>query len=173
MFQNITFSIQKEGMNMNRILTIIFTMGLLLGLVACGNNSESDVEKSTTDSDAKTEEQQAEDQGTDVEEEDATDESMKEEDATKDEDTEEEASDNPDHTNSAIADFEEASTIEEQIDIAGLDVEVKTDNQNNRVILFKDGDKAVYKTVYVKHDQRLKIIDIIDDEGQIYNEIIK
>lgn len=49
-------------------------------------------------------------------------------------------------------------------------MEIETDNQYK--ILFKDGDKEVYKTVYVIHNQRFKTIDIINDEGQIYDEII-
>lgn len=93
---------------------------------------------------------------------------------------EEQALDNEDQlldednvSNIDIIDFEESPVIEKEVDVSGLDVEIETDNRNNRVILFLDNKKPIYKTIYVKHDQRLKIIDIGKNEGQIFNEIIK
>lgn len=146
---------------MKRILTLMVTVGIIFGLVACGGNDEEDsVEPNETEENTATEE---------IDEEEAPSEDTEEE----DKDAEESNSETETEGNSEIADYEESTVIEEEIDVSNLDVEVETDNENNRVILFKDDDKAFYKTVYIKHDQRLKIIDIIDNEGQIYNEIIK
>src|SRR5699024_4573702 len=74
--------------------------------------------------------------------------------------------------NDKRAKYEEVEVIEEHIDIADMDVKVETDNPNKRVLLFSDNDKVMYKTIYIKEKQRLKIIDIYEDNGQIFNEII-
>lgn len=142
---------------MKRTLTLLVTIGIMFGLVACGGDDEETLEPNETEDNTATEEK--------------VDEEAVEEPEETEKEIEEPVSET--ETNSEITDFEEASTIEAEIDVSDLDVEIETDNQNNRVILFKDGDKAVYKTIFVKNDKRLKIIDIIDNEGQVYNETIK
>lgn len=137
---------------MKKLLTILFSISIIVGLAACSND---DTAEDTTSEDNETPEvEEQEEQATDVE----SDEIM-------DEDTEEQ--------NPEMDDYEEASKIEEKVDLDGLEVEVETDNDNNRVLLFLDEGKEVYKTIYIKRDHRLKIIDIIDNEGQIYNDTIK
>jgi len=137
---------------MKKLLTILFSISIIVGLAACSND---DTAEDTTSEDNETPEvEEQEEQETDVE----SDEIM-------DEDTEEQ--------NPEMDDYEEASKIEEKVDLDGLEVEVETDNDNNRVLLFLDEGKEVYKTIYIKRDHRLKIIDIIDNEGQIYNDTIK
>ncbi|OJF95340.1 hypothetical protein [Alkalibacterium sp. 20] len=39
-----------------------------------------------------------------------------------------------------------------------------TDNGSTRVILFQDGDEQVFKSVYIEEDNRLKIIDLQNNE---------
>lgn len=147
---------------MKRILTLMLTIGLMFGLVACGGNDEETPEKETTEESTESTEE------TEVEEETTPEEEIEE----PEEKVEEPTSETETKENSEIADFEEASVIEDEIDVSDLDVEIEADNDNKRVILFKDGNRAVYKTIYIKGEQRLKVIDIIDNEGQIYNEII-
>lgn len=137
---------------MKKLLTILFSISIIVGLAACSNDDTAEDTTSEDNETAEVEEQ--EEQETDVE----SDEIM-------DEDTEEQ--------NPEMDDYEEASKIEEKVDLDGLEVEVETDNDNNRVLLFLDEGKEVYKTIYIKRDHRLKIIDIIDNEGQIYNDTIK
>lgn len=148
---------------MKRILTLMLTIGLMFGLVACGGNDEETPEKETTEESTETTEE------TEVEEETTPEEEIEE----PEEKAEESTSETETKGNSEIADFEEASVIEDEIDVSELDVKVEADNDNKRVILFTDGNRAVYKTIFIKNDQRLKIIDINDNEGQIYNEVIK
>ncbi|MBO0992562.1 hypothetical protein [Bacillus sp. SD088] len=71
-----------------------------------------------------------------------------------------------------LTSFLEYDTLVVEINIKDLKADVKTDNANKRVIIFKDesGEKK-YKSIYIKKEERLKIISL-DDEGQIYNEII-
>lgn len=137
---------------MKKLLTILFSISIIVGLAACSNDDTAEDTNSEDNETPEVEEQ--EEQETDVE----SDEIM-------DEDTEEQ--------NPEMDDYEEASKIEEKVDLDGLEVEVETDNDNNRVLLFLDEGKEVYKTIYIKRDHRLKIIDIIDNEGQIYNDTIK
>ncbi|HJB24089.1 MAG TPA: hypothetical protein H9946_08040 [Candidatus Jeotgalibaca pullicola] len=49
---------------------------------------------------------------------------------------------------------------------------ILTDNQGKRIFLFSDGQNQIYKTIYIKHDNRLKIIDLQKDD-LVYNKIIQ
>lgn len=49
---------------------------------------------------------------------------------------------------------------------------IVTDNQGKRIFLFSDGQNQIYKTIYIKHDNRLKIIDLQKD-NLVYNKIIQ
>ncbi|MCM3757629.1 hypothetical protein M3197_09015 [Sporosarcina aquimarina] len=75
--------------------------------------------------------------------------------------------------NSDLATYEEYSKIAEVGDIEGLKGIVESDNPGTRVILFEDesGIKKV-KSVYVKKENRLKVISL-DDDGLLYNDILK
>jgi len=152
---------------------VIVSSLLLIALVACGdtqneeqtdtdNAIEENEDKAETNNDTEVNEDQVE---TDNED---TDETKEEEELQDDQDKEEE----PTNTNEEITDYEEADVIEEQIDVADMDVKIETDNPNKRVLLFSDNDKVMYKTIYIKEKQRLKIIDIYEDKGQIFNETI-
>ena len=150
---------------MKKLLMVIVSSLLLIALVACGdtqneeqtdtdNAIEENEDKAETNNDTEVNEDQVE---TDNEDTDETKENKEEE---------------PTNTNEEITDYEEADVIEEQIDIADMDVKIETDNPNKRILLFSDNDKVMYKTIYIKEKQRLKIIDIYEDKGQIFNETI-
>lgn len=87
-------------------------------------------------------------------------------------DAEEQASET-DAKNSELATHEEYNTIVEVADVNGLKGIVESDNPGTRVILFEDesGKKKV-KSVYVKKENRLKVISL-DDDGLLYNDILK
>lgn len=59
-------------------------------------------------------------------------------------------------------------TITEQVG-ADFTFETVTDNEGNRILFLKDenGEKQ-YKTVFVKHDNRLEIIKINGDVGLVF-----
>lgn len=147
---------------MPRILTLIFICLFSIGLVACSNDQANEDNQSKTDIEEETES----DIETKVKSEAIDDKNEEEKEEAKDQDNDE-----SDH-NKDIVDYEEASVIEDTIDITGMDVKVKTDNKNNRVLLFSENEEVMYKTVYVKKKQRLKIINIHEDKGQIFNEVI-
>lgn len=87
-------------------------------------------------------------------------------------DAEEQASET-DAKNSELATHEEYSKIAEVADVNGLKGIVESDNPGTRVILFEDesGKKKV-KSVYVKKENRLKVISL-DDDGLLYNDILQ
>lgn len=71
-----------------------------------------------------------------------------------------------------IKDFDESITLIKQLDIEQVTADVQTDNQNNRVIILSDDQhKKRYKSIFVKRQNRLKIIDLVDDV-QIFNEVL-
>jgi len=161
---------------MRKIITILITIGVIFGLAACGTNNDTNSAKSNEIKDnvevTKDEENKREIDSEETE--------SKESDQSNDGDNINSSNENSDsetesntEENSEIREFEESEVIEEEVDVSDLNVEIETDNDNNRVILFKENNKPVYKTVYIKRDQRLKIIDIKNNEGQIYNEIIE
>lgn len=126
---------------------LIIMLSMLLLLTACANNTN----ESTTE------------QAQDVSIETAEDQTV-----SNEEDAEEVKKDSKEELTS----FLEYETLVDEINIKDLKADVKTDNANKRVIIFKDesGEKK-YKSIYIKKEERLKIISL-DDEGQIYNEII-
>jgi len=75
--------------------------------------------------------------------------------------------------NDDLEKFPEFDTIAEHIDLNYYQGIVETDNKGNRVILFEDEKgHSEYKSIFVKRDNRLKLVQFIDD-GLLYNEIIK
>lgn len=70
--------------------------------------------------------------------------------------------------------YEEETIINEQINTDGLSIENEVDSDHKRILLFKDdNNKPQYKSIYIKNEKRLKIIDTTKDNGLIYNEIIE
>lgn len=68
------------------------------------------------------------------------------------------------------SDYPELSTLQEMIDLETVESYLITDNPGTRVMVFvKDGEQA-YKSIYIKSDNRLKLVDfeanelILDEE---------
>lgn len=71
-----------------------------------------------------------------------------------------------------IADFPEYDVLAEEITVDDLDVDIKANNSNKRVMLLSDDNgKKQYKSIFIKEKKRLKIISL-DDDGQIFNDVI-
>ncbi|MCT4777793.1 MULTISPECIES: hypothetical protein [Exiguobacterium] len=67
-----------------------------------------------------------------------------------------------------LSTYEEYSVLEDTIDVAKYEPRIETDNDGNRVILFYEGERVAYKSVYVKDERHLKVIST-DDEAPLYN----
>ena len=74
---------------------------------------------------------------------------------------------------SNLEEYKEFKVVAQYIDIETYQGLVQTDNRGKRVILFEDSDgHERYKSIFIKHDNRLKIISF-DDDGLLYNDKIK
>ncbi|ALV22240.1 hypothetical protein [Carnobacterium antarcticum] len=71
-----------------------------------------------------------------------------------------------------ISQYEELTYVQEKVDLSDYESRIVTDNPGTRVMLFLDGTKQVYKTVYVKHKQWLKVIDL-QANNLVINESIQ
>ncbi|VDG97119.1 Uncharacterised protein [Lysinibacillus sphaericus] len=93
--------------------------------------------------------------------------------APEDNNAAEEQASETDAKNSELTTYEEYSKIAEVADVNDFKGIVESDNPGTRVILFEDesGKKKV-KSVYVKKENRLKVISL-DDDGLLYNDILK
>lgn len=70
-----------------------------------------------------------------------------------------------------IKGFKEYETIEETIELNNHYIEIVEDNFGKRVMIIKDDhNQEVYKTIFTKKTNRLKIIAF--DKGQIFSQII-
>ena len=70
-----------------------------------------------------------------------------------------------------LSTYEEYGVLEEKIDVAQYEPKVETDNDGNRVILFYEGERVAYKSVYVKDERHLKFIST-NDEAPLYNDTL-
>lgn len=143
---------------MKKIAALVF--GVLL-LSACGDDDTNTTDTDPVDVDVDQEVIETEDQDATVEEE------------TKIEtDADEEVIEEESENNDALTEFPEHDVLAEHIDLAVYTSEIETDNQGTRVILFENADgHKEFKSVFVKNDNRLKIIKL-DDDGLLYNAII-
>lgn len=78
-----------------------------------------------------------------------------------------------DANNGHLQDFEEFSTLSTHLDLSTHTGTVETDNKGNRIIIFanENGQKE-YKSIFLKHDNRLKIVTF-NDESPLYNDVIQ
>ena len=71
-----------------------------------------------------------------------------------------------------IKNFEESNKLAEIIDLNELSVNVVTDDSNKRVILFTRDSQKMYKSIFIKSTQFLKIINLQQNEVEIFSDSI-
>ncbi|MER2260905.1 MAG: hypothetical protein ABS934_02745 [Psychrobacillus sp.] len=75
--------------------------------------------------------------------------------------------------NQVLTDLPEYPILNNIIDLQVYLANFETDNEETRVIFFEDKDgNKVYKSVFVKNESYLKVIELEDGEGILYNEVI-
>lgn len=160
---------------MKKVVLILFA-SMLFVLGACSSNDDQDQSSNGTDNNASTEESPVEtsDDAT-KEDEKSTEDDVETEDQADDNSENEATDDSEDGTessNNELADFPEYETLVDEIDVDTLEAKIETDNPNKRVILYADDSgKNQYKSIFIKKQNRLKIIQF-DDNGQVFNEVI-
>ncbi|MBO1004168.1 hypothetical protein ACFSKI_06970 [Pseudogracilibacillus auburnensis] len=146
---------------MQKLIILFVSSTLLLGITAC-SQKDTDQQQEESEKQAKTEEHTEQNV-------DQNEVAVQENEEEGQKEAENEQQDIPD----TIAHMEEATILADHIDFSNLHAKVETDNANKRVILFQDNDHSKkYKSIFIKNDQRLKIIDLKND-GLIYNDIIR
>lgn len=161
---------------MKKFLIVMMSV-LLMTLAACGSSDEDKGNTNgTTDDNNTGVEDQTGDTNDDAvdEDDDATDDdTVAEDDASDDNDSADtDDADDNESNDSELAEFPEHDIVAEKIDLNKYEADLETDNDNNRVFLYKDEkDEEHYKTIFIKHDKRLKIIEF--GKGEIYNEVLK
>lgn len=133
---------------------------LAIFLAACGSNDEKEPAK---DEDISVDviEPETEPEETETE---STAEPADEKGAAEEGNTEEQ----PAAADSDLSGYEEADVLGEHMPVDELTPIVETDNPGKRIILFEDADgQKVYKSIFIKHDQHVKIIDLKKD-GLVY-----
>lgn len=144
---------------MKKGMTILLSIFLLVGCVS------DDAQQSTTETNVTTKVDPEENSNRSTAEIENADETEI--------DVEESHTDTSVSKNDHLQDFIEFDTLAEHIDFEIYQGDIETDNKGNRIILFEDesGHKK-YKSIFIKHDNRLKIVQFKND-GLIYNEILK
>lgn len=79
-----------------------------------------------------------------------------------------------DANNDHLKDFQEFDVLAKELDLNAYEGIVESDNKGNRIILFQDADgKKEFKSIFVKHDNRLKIVQFDNEDDLLYNDVIK
>ncbi|WP_152656032.1 hypothetical protein [Oceanobacillus sp. CFH 90083] len=147
---------------MKKLLQMLGILLILFIVSACQANTEPEVDDHA-DSGQNTAEESESDESSEASE-------ASEEESAEEQNNKEGTSANQDTDTSY--EYEEQEVIAEQIAEGEYDIVVETDNQGTRVMFYEIDGEKYYKTIFVKNDKRLKIIDIKNNNGQIYNEII-
>lgn len=150
---------------MRKYLLLITSLLLFIGLAACGSNDNNNEENNENLPINENENNEPAGETNN----DPADENGEENNVNDSSDNNNESDgDDEEAAHSELDEFDEGEIIQSQIEVESLSMTIETDNDNKRVILFKDGNQAQYKTVYVKHDKHLKIINIKEDEGLLF-----
>lgn len=87
--------------------------------------------------------------------------------------TNKEDSSSKSNQNAELEKYDEYKTIAKEIDLDKYTGKVQTDNKGNRIMLFaNENGKNQYKSIFVKRQSRLKIVDFNNDQ-LLFNDIIK
>ena len=68
--------------------------------------------------------------------------------------------------------YEEISKIAEEINVQDYNMYVESDNEGTRIIIFKKNERDMYKSIFVKENKHLKLIDLESGQKPLINERI-
>ena len=164
-------------MRMKKMSKLLIASSLSLVLAACGNTDSGDEDLTpetdqtedtgtTEDTDNVEETEESEENESDADSEEASEEDVSEDDmASADEEELESAENVSDHE-----EYEELS-VQDFFNPDDYTSHLVVDNPGKRIFVFEDDGQQAYKTIYIKKANRLKIIDLKNDD-LLMNEII-
>ena len=134
---------------------------LAVFLVACSNDQEA---KPVEDKDISVDEIEPEEESAELEGTKPADTKAPQEEAPVEDVPGEEPKASYEPSNSNLLGHEEAEVLAEHIPMNELIAQVEVDNQNKRIILYEnESGQKVYKSIFIKEDNYLKVIDLNDD----------
>lgn len=68
--------------------------------------------------------------------------------------------------------YEEIIKIDEKINVQDYNMNVELDNEEKRIILFEKDGRKIYKSIFIKEKNHLKLIDLESGEKPLINETI-
>src|SRR5690625_2915860 len=169
---------------MKKMSKLLIASSLSLVLAACGN-TDSENEDLTPETDQTEDTESTEDT-------DAVQESEETEDTEDNEENESEEADSNEASDEDVSDEDMASADEEELESAekvsdydeyeelsaqdffnpdDYTSHLVVDNSIKRIFIFEDDNQQAYKTVFIKKANRLKVIDLKNDD-LLMNEII-
>ena len=162
---------------MKKMSKLLIASSLSLVLAACGNTDSGDEDltpetdqtedtETAEDTDTVEETEESEENESDTDSEEASDEDVSEDDMASADEEELESAEN-------VSDHEEYEELSAQ-DFFNPDdytSHLVVDNPGKRIFVFEDDGQQAYKTIYIKKANRLKIIDLKNDD-LLMNEII-
>ena len=149
---------------------IFYSVLLLTAFLAgCSDNKEETEDINTAPEISETTEEEDSEATTDEEEQENNEEeetTEKEEDKEEEMEDEEAVSDEEINEADKVDDFADADELSKQdyFDPEDYEGRLITDNPGTRIFIFREGEKQVYKTIFIKNDQRLKVIDLMNNE---------
>lgn len=157
----ILYKLEKGECVMGKKCTkLISGVILLFALVACTQSTEKDIKSEEIDQVSIKDQPIKEDSDNTTPPEENTMDSASE---TADRD------DIDNDSKDIFTEYTEGAAITQEINIDGLTPDIQTNNDYKRIMLLTSDNKEVrYKTIYLKKKKTLKIIDIKNDNGQIF-----
>nr|WP_289038423.1 hypothetical protein [uncultured Allobacillus sp.] len=150
---------------MNRKL-IVLLLTMIIALVACSDNqtSGSDVNAKDNDTEEKQDESSSNESQSDEKDSQGDDDKSDVQPAT-----EVELSEASEPSN--LEDYIEMDRVMEEINVDSYTLYLVTDNPGKRVIIYTKDEEQLYKSVYVKRNALLKLIDLQENKPVIVEEI--
>ncbi len=155
---------------MKKSIGVLFASAIILA--ACSNNDVTEKEIEDVTDTGQVEEAEVEQEETEVENEEVVEIEVDQENEESEEAEPILQEQNESVTGANGEEFPEYAKIAETVDLTDHTTQTVTDNEGERILLFinHDGEKQ-YKSIFIKHDKRLKIIKL-NGGGQIFNERI-
>ena len=166
---------------MKKMSKLLIASSLSLVLAACGNTDSGD-EDLTPETDQTEDTESTEDTNTAEETEDTEESADNESDTTDSEEASDEDVSDDDMASADEEELESAEKVSDHGEYEELSAQdffnpedytshLVVDNPGKRIFVFEDDGQQAYKTIYIKKANRLKIIDLKNDD-LLMNEII-
>jgi|SRR5699024_3177990 len=163
---------------MKKTSKLFLATSMALVLAACGNTNtdEEDLTPENEQTEQTEDAENTEDTGNTEEPENDDSDTADTENSSEDDVDEDDMATVPEEeleNTETVSDHEnyEELSAQDYFDPAEYNSRLVTDNPGTRIFIFENEGKQAYKTIYIKKANRLKVIDLVNDE-LLMNEVI-